>query len=189
MHRATNVICEDVETSIVGVGLLLQAVPNIVLGDEVPGERVQATRPKAGHEQIDERALAECRDENVVEDKLCHQVDEVPLRQGLRAYKAWSKCVEQDLERPTCHPYTCEDIVSHHGLSRREHTRRTPCQGHCLGRSVPSGWAGQYRFHPPQGTCGVQCDISVEPTSPLIRRSLRKRIAYLERSRIRYTDR
>ena len=96
--KGTHVVREDVQRAVVGVCLLLEAVPNVVLGDEVARERVQAAGEEAGHEQVDKRVLPTCRDKDVVEDELRDEVREVPLREGLRAHEARAEGVEEDLE-------------------------------------------------------------------------------------------
>lgn len=102
--KGTHVVREDVQRAVVGVCLLLEAVPNVVLGDEVARERVQAAGEEAGHEQVDKRVLPTCRDKDVVEDELRDEVREVPLREGLRAHEARAEGVEEDLECPAGKP-------------------------------------------------------------------------------------
>ena len=100
----TYIVGKDVERAVVGVCFLLEAIPNVVLGDEVASERVQTTREEAGHEQVDERVLPADRDEGVVEDELGDEIGEMPLREGLRAHEARAEGVEEDLECPAGKP-------------------------------------------------------------------------------------
>ena len=51
----TYVVRENIEGAVVGVRLLLQAVPYIVLRDEVPRKRVQAPSEEARRKQIEDR--------------------------------------------------------------------------------------------------------------------------------------
>ena len=67
----------------------MQAVPDVVLGDEVACKGVQAPCEETGEEQVEEGPRAEGLHEGVVEDELGDQVDEVPLRERLCAHKTW----------------------------------------------------------------------------------------------------
>ena len=50
----THVVRKDVERAVVGVCLLLEPVPEVVLRDEVSCTWVETACEEAGHEEVDE---------------------------------------------------------------------------------------------------------------------------------------
>lgn len=101
-RQGTHVVREDVQRAVVRVRLLREAVPEVVLRDEVARARVQAAREEARHDQVDERAHAEGRDERVVERELEGDVVEVPCGEALGAHETGAQGVEEDLEGAVC---------------------------------------------------------------------------------------
>jgi hypothetical protein len=93
-----DVVRERVERAVVAVRLLVEAVPHVVLRDEVPRARVQAAREEAAHDQVRDRAPPERAHEERVERELEGQVERVPERGALRADEARAERVEEDLE-------------------------------------------------------------------------------------------
>ena len=93
-----DIVREEVERAVIGVRLLVEAVPDIVLGDEVACSRVERTGEERGEEEVKEGARAEATDEKVVKDELDGYVDEVPDGGRLGTDETWTESVEEDLE-------------------------------------------------------------------------------------------
>jgi hypothetical protein len=93
-----DVVGEDVERAIVRVRLLVEAVPEVVLGDEVAGERVERAGEEGGEEEVEEGGPAPGADDERVEGELREQVGGVPPCRGLCADEAGPEGVEEDLE-------------------------------------------------------------------------------------------
>lgn len=96
--KKAYIVREDVQRAVITECLLLHAVPEVVLGDEVARARVQAPGEEAAGDKVDERPRAEGRDERVVEDELDDDVENVPAGQTLAANECGAEGVEEDLE-------------------------------------------------------------------------------------------
>ena len=94
-----NVVRQDVKGSVVRVRFLWEAVPEVVLCDEVPGGGVQGPSEERGEEEVHEGPRTKGSDEEIIEDYLYPDIDKVPYRRRLRTDKAGTKCVEKYLER------------------------------------------------------------------------------------------
>lgn len=98
INRQTYVISKEIERTIVAVGLLLHAIPEIMLCDEMAGTWVEAPCEEAAHEEVYERADTKGLHEDVVKDQLDYEVEQVPFREALGANEAGAEGVEEDLE-------------------------------------------------------------------------------------------
>lgn len=70
-----------------------------MLRDEVARAWVEAARPEAAHDEVDEGAGAATRaHEHEVEEKLSEEVEEMPAGERLGSHEAGAERVEEDLE-------------------------------------------------------------------------------------------
>lgn len=105
-----NVVCEEVERSIVGVCLgqgdliggvgdvLIRLLENVVLGDEVACAGVQRASEEAAHDQVAQRPSSCAVHERIVEGELHDDVEEVNLGEGKIVDEHGAQGVEEDLE-------------------------------------------------------------------------------------------
>jgi hypothetical protein len=77
---------------------LLEAIPEIMLSNEMPCAWVKTSSEEAAHYQIDKRSRTVIRDQDVVEDDLRKDIQEMPTRETLCAHECGSKGVEEYLE-------------------------------------------------------------------------------------------
>ena len=66
--------------------------------DKMAGARVQASRKKAGHHEVNKRTESECLDEEDVKGNLGKEVVDVPFRWCLSPYKARPESVKKYLK-------------------------------------------------------------------------------------------
>ncbi len=90
----SNIVCQQVQRSIVAVRLLFEPVPEVVLCYEVPCAGVQTSCEETAHKEIDKRSETEMMDKKIIEDDLNDNIEQVPLCQALRADKRWTESVE-----------------------------------------------------------------------------------------------
>lgn len=119
----THVVGEEVERTVVGPGLLVQAVEHcervvegqlvdslwwrsggeepartIVLSDEVSTQRMQRPGHVTRQEEVEHRVPSPVLDDQGVEGQLYEPVERDPARRGLLTDKAGTESVEEDLE-------------------------------------------------------------------------------------------
>ena len=75
MTPRTHVICQDIQRPVIGISLLLQTIPEIMLRNEVSSTRMQTASEKTGHEEVTERADSHELDDDHIEDNLDCEVD------------------------------------------------------------------------------------------------------------------
>ena len=66
--------------------------------DKMAGARVQASRKKAGHDEVNKGSESKCSDEEDVKGGLGKEVVDVPFRRCLSPYKAWPESIKKYLE-------------------------------------------------------------------------------------------
>ena len=101
MKEVTYIVSQDVERAVVRVRLLLEAVPYIVLCNEMARERMEAPSEEAGREEVYEGVDTKSLDEGVVKHKFGDEVGEVPLRECLGPHETRAERIKEYLERPT----------------------------------------------------------------------------------------
>ena len=94
----THVVSEDIHGAVIAVRLLLEAVPEVVLGDEMACGWVERTGEETGREEVEQRAGAEELQKRAVEEKLCDGVGEVCACEGLSPDEGGADGVEKYLE-------------------------------------------------------------------------------------------
>ena len=65
--------------------------------DKMAGARVQTSRKKAGHDEVNKGSESKCSYEDV-KGGLGKEVVDVPFRRCLSPYKAWSESIKKYLE-------------------------------------------------------------------------------------------
>lgn len=108
-----DVVCDNVERAVVRVRLLVGAVPEKVLRDEVCRARVQGARKEGREEEVEQRAHACELVERKVERQLRSDVGDVPACEALGADEARAEGVKEDLERG-------EEDLSEDGIEAEE---------------------------------------------------------------------
>jgi hypothetical protein len=66
--------------------------------DKMTGARVQTSRNKAGHQEVNKGSVSECSNEEDVKGDMCEGVVGVPFRRCSIPYKAWPESVTKYLE-------------------------------------------------------------------------------------------
>lgn len=107
--KRTYIVSQYVQRAVVGVSLLLEAIPNIMLGNEVASHRVEATSEEARRDEVNKRACTKRFHQYVIESELNDNVEVMPGRELLCSDDSGSEGIEQNLER--CEEDFSEDII------------------------------------------------------------------------------